>query len=126
MGAFWRMVRFMIKITGNTIEMTRGDTLAVTVGIYDGSDPYVPVEGDVIRFALKHAEMTLGRKGFKDANPLITKTIPNDTLILQLNPADTKQLDFGEYVYDIELTHASGVVDTFIANERFIISPEVH
>ena len=117
----------MIKIKGNTIEMTRGDTLIVTVGIMasDGQD-YTPDANDVIRFALKHAEMTLGRKGYKDTDPLIIKTIPTDSLVLQLNPADTKQLDFGEYVYDIELTHASGVVDTFIANERFIIAPEVH
>ena len=121
------MVTFMIKIKGNTIEMTRGDTLAVTVSIADeNGQAYTPDENDVIRFALKHADMTLGRKEYKDVNPLINKTIPNDTLVLQLDPADTKTLDFGEYVYDIELTHAGGVVDTFIANERFIISPEVH
>ena len=127
MGGLWRMVIIMIKITDTTIEMTRGDTLSVTISIIDAAgQPYTPDENDVIRFALKHADMTLGRKGYKDVNPLINKTIPNDTLVLQLNPADTKTLDFGEYVYDIELTHAGGVVDTFIANERFIISPEVH
>lgn len=116
----------MIKIKGNTIEMTRGDTLIVTVGITDeNGQEYTPDANDSIRFALKHAEMTLGRKGYKDADPLITKTIPNDSLVLQLNPADTKGLDFGEYVYDIELTHAGGAVDTFIANTRFIIAPEV-
>lgn len=116
----------MIKIKGNTIEMTRGDTLIVTVGIMDsdGQD-YTPDANDSIRFALKHAEMTLGRKGYKDADPLITKTIPNDSRVLQLEPADTKGLDFGEYVYDIELTHASGVVDTFIADARLRLMPEV-
>lgn len=117
----------MINITGNTIEMTRGDTLIVTVQIYDDQgQAYTPAEGDAVRFALKSAEMTLGRKDFKDAEPLISKTIPTDTLVLQLNPADTKGLDFGTYVYDIELTHASGVVDTFIANQKFVIAPEVH
>ena len=117
----------MIKIKGNTIEMTRGDTLIVTVGITDenGQD-YTPDAGDSIRFALKRAEMTLGRKGYKDTDPLIIKTIPTDSLVLQLNPADTKGLDFGEYVYDIELTHANGIVDTFIANAKFVLSPEVH
>ena len=116
----------MIKITGNTIEMTRGDTLTATITILDGSgQAYVPVEQDVIRFAVKHADMTLGRKAYKDANPLINKTIPNDTLVLQLNPADTKQLDFGAYDYDIELTHADGAVDTFISG-RFVLEPEVH
>lgn len=117
----------MIKITGNTIEMTRGDSLVLTVSIYDDQgQPYTPAEGDTVRFALKSSEMTLGRKDFKDTTPLINKTIPTDTLVLSLLPADTKTLSFGIYVYDIELTHASGVVDTFIANEKFIIAPEVH
>ena len=117
-----------VKINAdNSIELTRGDTLTATIAIKDSTGAaYVPAVGDVIRFALKHADMTLGRKGYKDVNPLINKTIPNDTLILLLNPADTKTLDFGEYVYDIELTHASGAVDTFISNARFIIGPEVH
>ena len=116
----------MIKITGTKIEMTRGDTLIATVGIMDSTgQAYTPVEGDSIKFALKSAQMTLGRGNYKDINPLISKTIPTDTLVLQLNPADTASLQFGDYRYDIELTHASGVVDTFINNAVFVIAPEV-
>lgn len=111
------MVVKMIKIIGNTIEMTRGDTFIATVGITDSSgEAYTPAEGDAIRFALK--------KDYKGKNPLITKTIPNGSLVLQLNPADTKALCFGNYVYDIELTHENGVVDTFISG-KFVLLPEV-
>lgn len=116
----------MIDITGTTITMTRGDTLIVTVDILDEQgQAYTPAEGDTIRFALKSAKMKLGRTDYADTEPLISKAIPTDTLTLRLEPADTAALAFGDYRYDIELTHASGVVDTFINNAVFVIAPEV-
>lgn len=51
--------------------------------------------------------------------------IPTSTMILHLDPEDTKDLGFGEYVYDVELTFANGDVDTFINNAKFILAPEV-
>lgn len=44
----------MHKLYGNNIRLTRGDTLAVAVGLWnaDGTE-YTPNAGDVIRFALK-------------------------------------------------------------------------
>lgn len=116
----------MIDITGTTITMTRGDTLIATVEILDETgQAYEPVSGDSVRFALKSAKMKLGRTDYADVNPLISKTIPMDTLVLRLDPADTASLAFGDYRYDIELTHASGVVDTFISSALFVIAPEV-
>lgn len=108
----------MISINGTTISMTRGDTLRVTVGIKrsDGSD-YTPETGDVIRFAMK--------KHYQDSETLVRKIIPNDTLMLYLQPSDTKSLRTGDYVYDIELTYASGDVDTFIANAKLTLLEEV-
>ena len=81
-----------------------------------------PQPGDRLRFALK--------KHYDDANPLINKQIPMDTLILELEPEDTKDLDYGKYVYDIELTFAGGDIDTIIGKEpdqdaRFILMQEV-
>lgn len=116
----------MININGTTIEMTRGDSLIVTVEILDEQgQTYQPVNGDKVRFAMKSARMGAGNTRFADARPLIKKTIPIDTLTLELEPSDTEGLSFGEYVYDIELTHASGVVDTFIADARMVLMPEV-
>jgi len=107
-----------VKIQGNKIHLTRGDTLRVTVNITQDGEAYVPVEGDSVRFALK--------RDLDDPNPLILRDIPIDTLQLILVPEDTKPLDFGKYWYDVELTKNDGTVDTFIGPERFYITEEVH
>ena len=98
----------MISVSGTTISMTRGDTLRLTITIKnpDGTD-YSPVENDVVRFAAK--------RYFSDPAVAIHKDVPTDTLLLHFAPADTKTLPVGSYVYDIELTHADGDVDTFIS-----------
>ena len=114
----------MININGTTIEMTRGDTFAADVEILnpDGS-AYEVQSGDVVRFAVKSARMRAGNTEYADARPLILKTVRN--LHFQLEPDDTKKLPFGAYKYDIELTKANGVVDTFINNADFRLVPEV-
>jgi len=107
-----------VKVKRNVITMTRGDTLSLQVEItYEDGTPYEPVEGDSIRFAVK--------KDFYDAAPLIVKKIPIETLVLQLDPADTKTMNIGEYRYDIELTTHDGRVDTFIPWTKFILTEEV-
>lgn len=103
----------MVKIQGTTITMTRGDTLIVNVEI----DNYTPQADDVIRFACA--------RSYVSSEVAIRKTIPNDTLTLRLDPADTKDLAYGDYVYDIELTYADGRVDTFIAGATLRLTEEV-
>ena len=105
----------MVKITGNTIKITRGDTLETTISIMTrGGDAYVPSEGDKIRFALKRT--------YADICPLIIKEIPTNTMVLRIESAETKKLKAGNvpYVYDIEITMANGTVDTFINGELFV------
>ena len=109
----------MLKIDGQDITLTRGDSLAVQLNLTYNNEPYEPVEGDAITFAMK-------RFVFDPGEPVLTKSIPTDTLMFELAPADTKTLDFGEYAYDIQMTFADGTVDTFIANARFILDPEVN
>ena len=86
---------------------------------------YTPEAGDSLRFALKHAKLNATRTDYQDAQPLIEKTIPTDTMLLRIEPTDTATLEFGEYAYDIEITFANGDVDTFIAEARLVITPEV-
>lgn len=116
----------MYKVEGTTIKMTRGDTVEITVRpeMSDGT-VYHPVEGDRVRFAVKGQ---LNGKGtaYKDTDPLINKQIPIDTMLLTLEPEDTKPLAFGQYTYDVELTTADGAVDTFIFEATLEIKPEVH
>ena len=112
--------------TGYDITLTRGDTFMAQLNLTRNGEAYTPEQGDVIRFALKHNILKADRSDYKDTNPLINKTIPNDTLTLTLVQSDTKTLAFGEYVYDIEITFEDGTVDTFIAECNFVIAPEVH
>lgn len=99
----------MVKINGTKISMTRGDTMQAQVEIFDTSgEPYVVQEGDRIRFAMK------SRSKGSCGQILLYKEIPNSTLVLTLQPEDTENLPHGEYGYDIEITMATGIVDTFI------------
>ena len=91
------------------IKMTRGDSASIPLSLKRGGEDYTPVEGDSIRFAMK--------KSYKDSNDkvLVNKEIPLSTMILKIEPSDTKELDMGKtYVYDIEFASAEGEVDTFV------------
>lgn len=55
----------------------------------------------------------------------LQKIIDNETLMLRIDPEDTKKMSFGKYKYDIQLTRADGRVDTFITEADLIIGKEV-
>lgn len=106
------------SVSGTTITLTRGDTFMADITINKQDDaPYTPVEGDSVRFAMKSS--------YEDAEPVLTKDIPIDSLQLILEPEDTKGLAFGQYIYDIQLTKASGEVDTFITKAKLKLTEEV-
>ena len=106
------------KVKKNTIYLTRGDTFKahLTINYPDGT-VYTPKDGDSIRFALK--------ENIEDEECLILRDIPIDTMLLILYPEDTKELEFGSYVYDIQLTKANGDVDTFITASKLKLTAEV-
>lgn len=113
------------SIVNNSIELTRGDTLRTQVGIEIDDVEYKPQEGDVVRFALKRNILNKERTEYIDEQPLCLKNVPTDTMILTLDPSDTKNLGFGRYVYDMEITFADGTVATFITKAPFKITEEV-
>lgn len=113
------------SLNGNKIKLTRGDTLRLRVDIKIDGEVYTPQLGDKVRFALKRSAMSSDRSRFMDNTPLIKKDIPINTMILELEPKDTKNLGFGKYVYDVQITFADGTVDTFITKETFEITEEV-
>jgi hypothetical protein len=90
-----------VSIRDNRITMTRGDTLRLQLILERDGEVYEPVEGDSIRFAVKHPTLNAAKTEYVDTEPLIEKTIPNETLLLVLDPSDTKPLGFGKYDYDI-------------------------
>lgn len=106
----------MVSINGNAITMTRGDTLRLQIKIIVDGEEYTPQGYDEVRFALKHQTMNATRSEYTDSEPLIIKSVPIDTLILTLKPSDTKQLGFGKYDYDVQITFDDGTVSTFISD----------
>lgn len=108
----------MQKIDCKNIYLTKGDTFKAIVSMTDTSgNPYTPESGDVIRFAMKSS--------YFDKRVLVEKTIPHDTMLLQLEPEDTKSLPIKKYVYDIQITYENGDVDTFIDRGILTLTEEV-
>lgn len=99
----------------NVITLTRGDTCAFDVEIKtDSGATYTPQEGDVITFTVK--------KDTKTADVIIQKT--GSTIVL--NPADTRSLKYGSYLYDVTLTTISEAVYTIIPPTEFVLAEEVN
>lgn len=104
------------SVDGTKITMTRGDTVRIQVAIDIDGEEYTPQEGDVVRFAAK--------KAWTDEEPCILIDIPTDTLVLTINPEDTKQLEFGAYNYDLQITFANGDVATFVTKAKLKLEEE--
>lgn len=104
------------SVDGTKITMTRGDTVRIQVAIDIDGEEYTPAEGDAVRFAAK--------KAWTDEEPCILIDIPTDTLVLTINPEDTKQLEFGAYNYDLQITFANGDVATFVTKAKLKLEEE--
>lgn len=103
----------------NTIRITRGDSLTINVTLTDDDGfPYEPVEGDVVLFTVK--------KSASAQDILIQKEIDTQDLVLDLVEADTENLAFGEYKYEIEVSTVENDHYTVIKNAPFIITEELH
>lgn len=103
-----------MQVNGTNLQMVRGDTESISVTFSN----YTPKPGDIV-------EMTV-RKNVKGI-PVISKkveTFADNKAIIDILPEDTERLDFGKYVYDIQLTY-SGAVKTIIKPSEFIIGEEV-
>ena len=107
----------MYTIKGTKITLTKGDSFYCQIALTKDGKTYTPDAGDSIRFVMK--------KHYTDTEAVIEKTIPTDTCVLYISPADTKTLSCGTYQYDIEITMSDGDIDTFINRAEFEIVPEV-
>ena len=112
----------MIRIDDNyNIVMTRGDTFAKTLTLKKNGETYTPVSGDVIRFAM--SKVYKGKPGYE---LLLNKIIDNSTLLWVIEAEDTADLDYGRYVYDLEITYGStGYVETFADKKTITLTEEV-
>lgn len=99
----------MLFIDGNNIKLTRGDTAYIEVPINvetdEGSAPYILDPDDTLTLSVK--------KKIKDEETLLQKVVKGSSTI-HFMPDDTKEMDFGTYIYDIQLTTSSGDIYTVI------------
>ncbi|MBQ9393330.1 MAG: hypothetical protein IJU18_04995 [Oscillospiraceae bacterium] len=104
-----------MKIRGKNISMTRGDSETLTVKC---SDPFEP--GDTVYLTMRadaESEIVLQKA--------VTVFGDEGEAVIVLDHADTEGLDFGEYLYDIQVTRADGTVTTLVTPASFTIEEEV-
>lgn len=101
----------MITNSGFLVSMTRGDDVAIHVDIKsvaaDGTKTdYTMEEGDTLTLTVKY------NSEFGDDDALIQKIYTTPDITIEHD--DTKDLDYGLYLYDIVLTAANGNIYTLI------------
>lgn len=102
-------------VDGNDMTLTRGDTLITLVSIFKDGEPYILDAADVIEFSMRRKQKLPDNDGYPK-KVVISKTIPNDTLLLRVDAGETKVLKTGDYIYNVRLIK-DGMVDTFIEGE---------
>lgn len=107
----------MLRISGNNIEITRGDTEYID---------FVPVNADGTEYVISAGDKAYFRV---QADSVITKEciaeVGSAFVTLALRPADTIPLAFGKYPYEVELVKANDDHFTFIAGSYFTVSLEI-
>ncbi len=111
-----------MEIRRNKMSMTRGDSESFTIRLRDKeSKDYILFEtGDTVYFTVKDNEeetdIVLQR---------IVTVFDEGKAVIEIDPEDTKDLEFGDYVYDVQLTDKNGKVTTIIKPNEFILEGEV-
>lgn len=109
----------MLEFNGNAIYLSKGDTGSLALTITDEEQQTYDYSGDTVVFSLK--------RFVTDANPILQKTFTDGKITFE--SADTANLQAGEYLYDIVLTHETEdatQVCTVIKPTTFTIGPVVH
>ena len=99
------------------ISLTRGDTARITVNLMDDLDESYEIRPDEVLV------LTV-KKTVKDTTALISKEITGSNMF-HIEPKDTAELNFGSYVYDVQLTTSEGDVCTVVPPTTFEILTEV-
>ena len=114
-----------IKESGGrvNIEMTRGDSESITVRCFEKSGdsktdkPFQ--SGDTVYLTVREdAESAI-------AMQKTVTSFPDGAAVIPIDPEDTEGMEFGDYVYDVQVTWANGTVKTLIEPSRFRLTEEV-
>jgi len=102
-------------LSGTNISMTRGDTEQLTVRC---SEPFA--EGDMVYMTVR-----------QDAESPIEFQKTVDTFgtegeaVIVIDHMDTEGMDFGTYMYDVQVTRMDGRVKTLIKPSRLTLTEEI-
>lgn len=102
------------------MKMTRGDSEAFYVSHKKDGVATPFVAGDVVYFTVK--------KNTSDDIKMLQKkimTFINGKALVEIAPADTHLLEPTEYVFDIQLSFANGLVKTVVGPASYLLGPEV-
>ena len=102
----------MLIIKENDIYLTRGDTAYIDLSI---CGDYKPQAEDKVYFSVK--------KKVKDTDYTF-QVVSNFDEIIYIAPEDTKDLEYGRYLYDCEIRTAMGEVFT-VSSGYFNLTEEI-
>lgn len=113
-----------MTVSGKNISMTRGDTESLIVKQFDktgGTQTPAPfVTGDTVTMTVR--EDVESPIAFQTS---VTAFDEHGWAVIPIAHSDTAGLDFGSYVYDIQLTRADGTVTTLVTISDFTLTEEV-
>lgn len=98
----------------NRITLTKGDSAKLKLKLYDTQNKLLTLkEGDTAVLTIKQNI---------DSEDVVLQLTVDDAQQFTFAPADTTELECGQYCYDIQVTLADGSVYTVIPPSRFIIA----
>lgn len=104
----------MLKICDdNTIRLTRGDDCELEIVIQNSITHSIfnISAGDILTFTAK--------KNLRSTSPSFQKNVTG-TNYIPITSSDTKDLSFGLYYYDVQLTTSDGSIYTVLFGKLFI------
>lgn len=107
----------MLKIDEGKIYLTRGDTAYLQVAItLDDGTVYTAHEGDTLTLSIK--------KEMNDTGYALQKVVAADEVI-NILPENTRMLECGKYIYDVQLNTSLNEVFTIISPSGFYLKEEI-
>ena len=110
-----------MKVNGTNLTMIRGDSESITLLLKKDGEITSFNQGDTVYFTVKQSPNTDKIMMQK----IITTFDEDGSCTIEINPDDTKNFSFRDYVYDIQLNDSNGRVTTIVPCSKFTISEEV-
>lgn len=106
---------FYIDSYTHMITLTKGDTAEIEVKVKDANGVDRPIYDDDMVF------LTVRKTAESDV--AFKKTAVQG--VIKIEPEDTKELESGKYVYDVELKAFTGNIYTIIPASTFLLEEEI-